>query len=232
MPEFNFVIGDSQAEVCITGQDVLDFNPCLVDQICVSTDKLQDAAQAALELIERLTNKNFCPEYECRKVDGTGTNYLYFKADSLYSLSSISYTSCTNQEIPTENPVVHSDVLYFDCCDFKFPKGYQNITVCGFWGVSLPLNVKNVAIQMALESTHPGITGLTSSNGVVESARWRDFAIQYSDLRNENIWTTGFVELDKVLEVYIDSCSQIGFDLIHGEDNPCNCKSDCYCERC
>lgn len=223
-------IGNSTC--CITSDEVTEYKSVWTDLICATTEEIDSTVCNVVEFINLYTNRDFCPVEECRVFDGTGTNYLRFR-DYLNSFTSISYESCTNEIFPTEDPAAYNHYLHFDCCEFTFPKGHKNVTVCGAWGEPLPANVKEAAILMTIEKINPGLTGMTSSVGKVSSVDWSDFNIKYSESKDgANMRTTGYIEIDRLLDMYINTDAQIGFcSTSEFEDDECSCRKpncDCY----
>jgi len=108
-------------------------------------------------------------------------------------------------------------------CDECFPCG--KIEICGTWASYeiIPENIKEAIILLTLEKAQPGVTGLSGSQGAVESVEWDDFKIDYNNSQiYSDVDTTGFFEIDRLLN-NIPTSDQIKFSIIENTQSKC-CK--------
>lgn len=212
--------------MCVTAQELLDFriNGCTVSEIlCVPYDEIQDVVDETIERIQAITNTKFCPETKCMKFDGSGTNRLYFKPNTvcpLISFTTVTKLCCNSSEIVTDTIDNRGDWLDLNCGGC-FPCGTNNIEVCGEWGAyaTLPRAVRRAIIYLALEMLQPGITGFQTDRNAVNSVIWTDLSIAYklTDIDFAAV-STGVPYIDQMLQPFIPTISQIDFFVIGDKD--------------
>lgn len=212
---------------CLVVQDILNFNPCLIDQICVPEEKLLNSLSTALDMVGAILGRNLCLEEKCLYVNGKGHDTIYL-TEKIHELTSVEFI-CDNgecQPVATLPRIASSNVLSYDCCEYKFPCGIDNIKVCGVFGETINNAIKDIVIQLALEEAQPGITGLVKYSSV-KSISWGDVSISYSNLERVTGMSTGYFELDNKLELFIDAGNSIHYDVT---GSCSNCKDNCGCE--
>ena len=121
-------------------------------------------------------------------------------------------------------------------CGERFPCGSNNISVDGIWGsyTNLPAGLQEAIISLVLERVQPGITGIESSQGAISKVDWDDVSIDFNvqDV-DMTIPSTGFLYIDRLIQAYIPTNSQIKFAVAERQ-----CTSDCCtsnnkdCNRC
>lgn len=210
---------------CINYEDVLSHYPCAIQGICVSQIKIETEIAIATEIVSKYLCKELCLTEECRYMCGTGHNTLYLDS-KLNRLDSITY----NGELVTELPTHVGNSLIYQNCNKKFPCGDRNIQVCGSWGEEIPLGIQKVIIGLALESAQPGITGLQSVTDNVSAISWGDVSITYSAFEADTGFTTGFIELDNILSLYLDVSDLVGITVV-GSCDPCDNEDNCNCSE-
>lgn len=227
------------SSTCITAQDVLDYPFCcdVSDQLCCPFEAIDMELCSVISLVEAITGTVICPYVDCKVFDGDGSKNLYFNpftSHKLITFTSVDATACCDITCPsTDDPTNCSSWLEYQCSG-SFPCGSKNITVCGTWGSfeTVPDGLKKAIIQLTLENLQPGITGIETSQGLVDSVSWSDFSINYNtaDL-DVTVPTTGFPSIDRLLQSYIPTISQIKFGVI----DSCNstlCKHNTFRNEC
>jgi hypothetical protein len=219
---------------CLSIEDLRNFPACCdyLSNVCCSDEAIQQELDLAYAYIEAITNTKFCPVEECRLFCGSGDSTLFFNSettDALILLDSVKFIKCCgSEEVLSELPANCINRLEFLCKKQCFPKGTKNIEICGTWGTTMPLAVQKAIFLLALEGVSPGITGLQSSQGMVDSMSWDDFSINYNtadiDLGEVPV-TTGFPYIDRLIFPFIPTSSLINFFVIGENDK--NFMGDC-----
>lgn len=242
-PFFEKIMSD-----CITPDDVLSFPACcnIADQICCPYEVIENEICCAIDLIEQITCTKICPYEDCKVFNGTGNCKLYFTpvtSEKLIELHSIEENFCDDScgcscsGLGDQEPENCDNWLEYRC-DGYFPCGSKNIQICGIWGsfTEIPPVLKKIAIQMTLESIQPGITGIETSQGMIDSVTWDDFSINYNTADVDvNVPSTGITSIDRQLRSFIPTSSQIKFAVIEDDCGDCrninNYKGHCKCHR-
>jgi hypothetical protein len=184
--------------------------------------------------VESYTGQVFCPEEGCKWFDGNGKNVLFLNDITSLPLSvldSITITEWGNDDIEVDLDEIHHENHTLGYKNSNcWPCGRRNIKVCGTFGLPMPEGVKSVILVLALESLQPGAAGLQHNS--VMSAKWNDFSIQYKVDKTFDYLTktTGFRELDQVLQNYVNPMSQMMFGVV-GDCPEKPCSGGCQ-ERC
>lgn len=210
---------------CLEPSDLLNFKyRCQDVPLCCDEEQIQEALDAAQELVEAYTGQKFCPEETCKYFDGTGKSILFLTEGTNLPLTEIDSFEISGVSVDVDDLHLEDHTIRYK--DGKcFPCGSRNIKVCGTFGKPLPSAVKTVILTIAMEALAPGSAGL--QNPGVQQAVWADFSIRYQidktflTLRK----TTGFNELDRVLESYMNPMTQVMFGVV--SDCPNKCKGDC-----
>lgn len=210
---------------CLEPDDLLNFKyRCQDVPLCCDNDEIQAALDAAQELVENYTGHKFCPEDTCKYFDGTGKSTLFLTDGTILPLTSLDSVEVGGVDVPVADIHLENHTLRYKdgTC---WPCGDRNIKVCGTFGKPLPLPIKTVILTLALETLQPGAAGLQAVG--VKRSSWADFTVEYQvdktffNLRK----TTGFYELDQVLESYTNPMSQVMFGVISDCEN--KCKGSC-----
>ena len=227
---------------CISIDDVLTYPSCcsFIEGLCCNSTVLENNIIKAIELIEAVSQLSICPYDECKRFDGHGDCKLYFTpetSDKLIELITVKYSSCHPcQTVPTIDP--ENFGTWLEYCDNIFPCGSNNIEICGHWGsfTTIPENIKKAVVYLTLELSQPGITGIVSSSGTVDSVTWDDFSITYntSGIDLTEI-TTGFAEIDRMVMAFVPTRSRIKMSIIDKKCKDCctrHNKQGCQQEGC
>lgn len=224
--------GGFQSESCISVNDVVNYNSCWTDSICQSSETIENEIACNIELVEQIIGRRICPEIECKVFSGSGQSKLFLK-EKIISLASIEYVDCDpvcDCEEPSILPKIDYRTIYYDCCNEIFPCGDNNIIVCGTWGENIPCNLKKVIILMTLENLNEGLTGIKKVDNP-ENVSWGDFSINYgSPVKEITGLTTGYFDLDIILEAFIDGGDQITYGVVG--DGSCSCEKNKNCGDC
>lgn len=214
------------SQPCISYEDAIAQYPCAVEGLCVSRSVVENEIEIAIELVSQFLCKDLCLKRQCRQLDGTGSNTLYLNS-TLHSLESV---TIDGESLSIDQITVAPSYLSFSDCRSKFYCGDRNVQVCGIWGEIPPAGVKKVIISLALEAAQPGITGLEGVNQDVSAISWGDVSITYSPLESQTGFTTGFIDLDNILSLYLDAGDSIGI-MVVGSCDSCNTKQNCNCKE-
>lgn len=216
---------------CLVPDDLLNYKyRCQDVALCCTTESIQLALDAAQELVEAYTGHKFCQESTCKYFDGKGKRTLFLTETTSLPLTSL--TSVTIMEYGKDDIAVDSSELNLENHTLRYksdkcwPCGDRNIKICGVFGTALPATVKSVILTLALESLQPGSAGLQPVG--VSAAQWDDFSIRYAvDKTFQSLrTTTGFRQLDMVLESYINPMTQVMFGVVGScPEKPCS--NDC-----
>lgn len=211
---------------CLEPSDLLTFKyRCQDVPLCCDENQIQWALDAAQEAVESYTGHKFCPDETCKYFDGTGKSVLFLTEMTTLPLTDLDTVTIDGELIDTDLFHLEDHTLRYKdgTC---FPCGSRNIKICGTFGKPLPAAVKTVILTLALETLQPGAAGLQDYS--VQSATWADFNIRYQvdktflNLRK----TTGFHELDRVLENYVNPMNQLMFGVVSDCPTKC-CKGSC-----
>ena len=221
---------------CLFPEDLLNYKyRCQTIQLCCDEETIQAALDAAQELVESYTGQKYCQDGTCIFLDGRGSRALFLTeivSLPLTELTSISILEYGKSDIEVDLDEIHLENHTVRYKSNKcFPCGDRNIKVCGTFGIPLPEGLKAVIITLALEALSPGAAGIQPSNGVF-AAEWSDFNIRYQVDQTFRIIrkTTGFRQLDNVLEAYINPMSQVMFGIVDScKDQSCDtgCNNGC-----
>jgi hypothetical protein len=212
------IASGSEDASCITYADVLAFKlNCQTIELCCDNATIQARVDRMTELVNAATGVDWCPEDICFEFSGTGKSKLFFTpitSKYLNELGSVDIIKCgtgcgqsTEESVDLDTIRNNNYWLEFTCPDC-FPCGHNNIRVCGSWGKPMPQAIKQAIIMLTIESLAPGTMGLTNPGGV-SRASWEDFSISYRETDNPSQITTGYVEIDNMLQPYVATMSQI-----------------------
>lgn len=216
---------------CLVPDDLLTYKyRCQDVNLCCTTESIQLALDAAQERVEAYTGHKFCQETTCIYLDGKGKRTLFLTESTSLPLTELD--SVTIMEYGKDDIEVTLSELHVEKHTIRYKSdkcwvcGDRNIKICGTFGIALPEAVKSVILTLALETLQPGSAGLQPVGFV--SAQWDDFSIRYDvdktfqTLKN----TTGFKQLDLVLETYVNPMTQVMFGVVGGcPEKPC--EDDC-----
>lgn len=223
---------------CLTPDDVRDFKVnCQTVELCCDSATIQQRLDRMTELVNAATGVDWCPTEECFSFSGTGKSKLFFTPTTskyLNEVTSIDIIKCgascgttpTEEEVDLDTITNHNYWLEFNCSSL-FPCGRNNIRVCGTWGKDMPAAIREAIIMLTIESLTPGTIGLTNPGGV-SRASWEDFSISYRESDGFSQITTGYKEIDDLLQPYVSTASQIKF-FVPTNDlcRPRNCGKVC-----
>ena len=207
-----------------------------VDFDCFDDIDIQAAIDYASELIDRYTNRTWCPYNQSYYFNGNGLPKLFFESktsDKLSSLVSITVkrSSCgTFEDFDISRVCVHP--YYLDLgtgsggcggggcgrsSGYNFwPQGCDNICVTGAWGEPVvPAGIKRAIKLLAMESLVPGSATGTSGGACsglpsnVKQAVWPDFQVTFESTGVNSKNSTGVLEVDRILDMYTDNYSQL-----------------------
>lgn len=204
---------------CLEPDDLKNYKyRCQQVQLCCDDAEIQEALDKAQETVESYTGHKFCPEETCIFFDGNGKQTLFLTETTSLPLTNVD--SVTILEWGKEDVIVDLDEIHQEQHTLLYrsgkcwPCGKRNIKVCGTFGLDLPSGVKSAILVLALEALQPGAAGI-QHNSVV-SSKWHDFSIQYriDKTFDSIVKTTGFKELDQVLQNYINPRSQFMFGVV------------------
>ena len=205
---------------CLLASDLRNYKyRCQDIEICCEDEQIDEALEASQEVIERYIGFKLCPEETCKFFDGNGTDLLFLTDITNQPLSETSEVKIHNYATGAVE-IIDIDTLFFEPYTVmrkgckKWTCGRRNIEICGFYGKELPAGVKNVLIALALESLQPGSAGLQLAGAT--RADWDDFSISYRVDETFNILrdTTGFRQLDNILENYVNAFSQAQLSVL------------------
>lgn len=220
---------------CLVAEDLKSYKyRCQDIEICCNDEQIDEALQAAQEVIERYIGFKLCPEETCKFFDGNGTDLLFLTEITNQPLSETTevkvhdYAKGTFEEIDIDTLFFEPYTVMRKGCK-KWPCGRRNIEICGLYGKELPVGVKNVLIALALESLQPGSAGLQLAGAT--RTDWDDFSISYRVDETFNILrdTTGFRQLDNILENYVNAFSQAQLSVLPSCNNTSCCDNTGRC---
>jgi hypothetical protein len=207
----------------------------LVSDICCDDTTLEMELCLTVEYISALTNTNWCPKQDCKIFDGTGDCKLFFNkrtSEPLQAYDTITIVDCNGCMEYMEDVVNCKHWLETKCLEDEFPCGSNNIYVCGWWGHDMPSNIRKAIFMLTLERVQPGITGYAASS-TASQVSWDDFSISYEKYElSGSPYSTGYLEIDRLIAPFIPSESEIGFFVIDNKCPQCKiCKEQCTCQK-
>ena len=215
---------------CVTTDCVLEYpvNGCPAgDILCIPHEAMATNLLEACEIINQFACFPICPEQECRKFSGNGSCILTF-SQKLSEMTSIETIGCDDCDLDLEDIRVCDNSI--ELCEGTFPCGHQNIQICGIWGEG-ELNplIKKAIILLTLELSQPGLVGLQSSQGLVDSVTWDDFSVNYNTADIDvSIPTTGYPAIDRLVNLVRPTNSTISVYAVGGN---CGLHSNCCGDR-
>jgi hypothetical protein len=151
-----------------------------------ANDKLETLAQAVQDFVEVYTNRQLEATYynnhrDYSIYDGTGQNWIYTKE---YPISWINQVFVDSDRVWSSGSLIASAdlVVYWDLGKIYseagyFTKGHRNVRIdyiAGFGpstasSYPIPMDIKQVMLEMAVQSFKEGITGVHSVQGMEET---------------------------------------------------------------
>ena len=207
---------------CLDKDDFLNLKVnCRPVDICCPCEEIEHQLEIAHDFVECFTGTRWCPEPRCEVIDGSGTNRLFLNrvtSDPLISITQISEVGC-NTGCGYLGEITNCRNWLEMNCGGIFPCGSKNIEVCGIWGDEMPAAIRQVILMLTLEALAPGTSGLSSIDNV-KSATWEDFRYSAFDRDlTENGLSTGFFELDQMLNPYISTVANVGISIVPQDEN-------------
>ena len=172
-------------------------------------------------LIENICNDVFYTKTETNKFDGNGLTKLFFFPEVTYRLLSV--TSVKDYDT-NGTTLLHT---YTEGTDFvsyehylevtlafpedtprrgvsrggKWPRGQNNIWIEGTWGrSSVPPEIKRATLLLTLERLMSGFVKMAPKD--ISQVVWGDFTASFKGV--EPGQSTGYVEVDRMLERYVN----------------------------
>lgn len=198
----------------------------VVDLSAYTDDELAAEINRACRLIDAVTGDIFYSLTEAIDFDGPGMTRLFFPPKRPYILTSVSYVwemdadgatvlyrFTEGEEYKRYNYFIETLTKYdYDSPRLRFasggrwPRGQQNIRVCGQWGPSsTPSDISWAAMMLTLEGLMPGSSGMTSAD--YRQVTWPDFTVTFGGSEKYYGQATGYPAVDRVLERYLNHAS-------------------------
>jgi len=211
--------------MCLLASDLLDYLSCDAQALCCSEAYIQVKLDVALDLVNRMTGQDYCPDTECVTVRGSNDPVLFLfpiTTKPLTSLTSVKIRKCSSdcddwETIDTD--YIEVSKRYIRYCNDCFPK--REVQVCGTFGEVMPAGYKDIVFTLAKEYIQPGSSGLRPSRLTRED--FEDTSQSYQQdytLLNLRI-STGFTELDERIQAYINPFHQVGFNIVNCTNDDC-----------
>jgi len=192
----------------------------VVDLVAFSDAEITAEIAIVEEFIELFTNDWFYAQTKTVVYDGGDYYRLFFPPEivapaiSITSVEELDDDGTTVLTTYTEDEDFKVQEHYLDMLrtadtlrrvtkTSRFPKGKSNVKVVGSFGRStVPAAIKRATLLWTLENLIPGSSGMATPD--VIQAVWPDFTVTYKRSGNETDFSTGYLELDRLLARYIN----------------------------
>jgi hypothetical protein len=215
-----------------------------IDLSCFTDAELNEALELALDVIQRLTNRNWCAVTERRCFDGSGEPKQFFRSvttDKLSTVTLITVAGCgstTPRTITTACVTpYYLDLTLAGCCGCGldiWPEGCKNVCVTGTWGETVvPAAIRRAVKLLALDKLIPGgASGGSQCAGMpnnVKQASWPDFSVTFDTEDTASVDGTGLLEVDRLIALYANPFTNMFHVLGEKNASPSTrlCRGDC-----
>lgn len=196
----------------------------LVDLVAFTDDELTEAIHEAEEFIEWITGDWFYAKSMTLFVDGNGEYEQFLQptmSSKIISITSVDFvdgdgatvldTYVENTDFKVYDYFLRMIHLAWDIGDIrrvtnsrgKWPRGERNLKIVGSFGnTPTPGAIIRATKLLALERLIPGIAKLSTIDA--DTVIWPDFSIKFKSEAKETYTSTGYAEIDRMLQPYVN----------------------------